>query len=200
MIKYLILALTFTSSSFMLKNSINNEFWLVKPTSGLIVQGTSNVNSFSCRVPSIGCFDTISIVKETNRSEFYLNSELNVSLHLFDCGNKLMTKDLLKTLKASQYPHMKIAFNKMNKNLSALQNSSEVIITSIIELAGVSKKMDLHFTTRCINQSKIELIGQKVICFSDFGLKPPTKMAGTIRVRDQLDVELKMLLEKQIVI
>jgi hypothetical protein len=172
------------------------EVWLVKPTSGLIVQGNSNVNSFSCKVPSIGCFDTI-VVENKNLNEIInIDADLNIALQLFDCGNKMMTKDLLKTLNAAHFPYMKISFKSLDRNLSKMQVSHVVSVNTVIELAGVKKKIQVEFSTKSINQNKIELIGEKVICFSDFGLKPPTKMAGTIRVKDQLEVELRMMLER----
>ncbi|HMP29292.1 MAG TPA: hypothetical protein PKD85_06815 [Saprospiraceae bacterium] len=184
-------------SFFSFSNSNEKEVWLVKPTSGLKVHGNTNVNSFACQVPSIGCYDTIFVQDKGQSKAFNINAELNVALSLFNCGNRMMTKDLLKTLRAEQYPHMNITFRSIDRSLSTIQVSNTVKVQTTIELAGVKKHIEVDFITKSINENKIELVGQRVICFSDFNLVPPTKMGGTIRVKDQLDVELKIMLEKQ---
>jgi hypothetical protein len=177
--------------------SFNQEVWIVKPTSGLKVHGSSNVNSFICKVPSIGCYDTITINHLTALSGIKIDADLNIPIALFNCGNKIMTHDLKKTLKSEEYPQMKITFKKIESGLSHINPNKTVKVNTVIELAGVEKIIDVLFTAVEASDNKIILAGQKIVCFSDFNLKPPVKMAGAIKVRDQLNVELNLLLEKR---
>ena len=177
--------------------SLEQEVWVVKPTSGLKVHGTTNVNSFVCKVPSIGCYDTITLNNLSSLHGLQIDADLNIPINLFNCGNRIMTNDLKKTLKSEDFPNMKITFKKIESSLSKISTNKTVKVNTVIELAGVEKTVDVEFLAVFASQNKIELSGHKVICFSDFHLKPPVKMGGTIKVRDQLNVELNLLLEKK---
>jgi hypothetical protein len=42
----------------------------------------------------------------------------------------------------------------------------------------------------------VELVGYRAFGFSDFGLAPPHKMGGLIRVNDKLDVQFRLQLHQ----
>ena len=65
-----------------------------------------------------------------------------------------------------------------------------------IVLAGVTRSYDIKFTTLANTSSELELLGKKTLLFTDFGLTPPSKLGGTIKVKNELDVEFKLLLKK----
>lgn len=177
--------------------TFNQEVWIVKPTSGLSVHGTSNVNSFVCKVPSIGCYDTITINQLNNQSAIKIDADLNIPIALFNCGNRIMTHDLKKTLKSDEHPEMKITFKKIESGLSNIKLNNTIKVNTVIELAGIEKAVEVLFTALESTNKRILLSGHRVICFSDFNLKPPVKMAGAVKVRDQLNVELNLLLERR---
>jgi len=107
-----------------------------------------------------------------------------------------MTKDLQKTLKAHTYPSMIIDIKSFSRILSSVTHSSSITGKADITLAGVVKNYTINFSYRQIGSDNVELIGTRAILFSDFGLKPPSKLGGTIKVKDQLDVEFKLQLKK----
>ncbi|MDE3143285.1 MAG: YceI family protein, partial [Bacteroidota bacterium] len=107
----------------------------------------------------------------------------------FDCHNTLMTADLRKTLRAKEFPKMKIHFLSLNK-FPELRSTEETITGWVnIELSGVTKKFDVKFRFYTDDQKIIHLIGIRSINFSDFNLTPPRKLGGIIQTKDKLDVE-----------
>jgi len=175
------------------------EIWLVKSNSSLRVDGKTNINSFNCIVPSYGKVDTLVCYKLSEINEYWLvKSILTIQIENFDCHHRMMTRDLQKTLKSDIYPVMIIDFKTLSKLPSQMHHSSAISGKADITLAGVTKSYSINFTSKSINLKNMELTGNKSILFSDFALKPPSKLGGTIKVKDKLDVEFKLQLEKAI--
>ncbi len=178
------------------KEALNAEVWLIKPESSLVVYGKTNVNSFTCLVPSFGQTDTLSYLKTNKNASLDIDCVMAIDLHRFNCKNKMMTKDLLKTLQANCHPHMIINFLNLSDQLSSITNNKLIVTSTEIELAGKKRKMMINLYGSECNGTTKQLKGKAQICFSDFGLEAPTKMAGTIKVKNQLDVEFTLHLER----
>lgn len=191
-----LLALFLNWHHFSQDNSYSEqEIWLVNASSSLRVDGKTNIVNFTCVVSSYGKTDTlICDLNKTNLSYFKINSVLDIPVANFDCHHKVMTKDLQKTLKMNEYPDMIIdirSLTRLPKEAVGGTSSGEVQIS----LAGKKVNYTIQFIGKnYLNQ--IEFIGNKTIFFSEFGLKPPSKLGGTIKVKDQLEVEVRLLLKK----
>ena len=190
------ISLTF-SSFYYDGEDPKHEIWLVKSNSSLKVDGKTNINSFNCVVPSYGKMDTLICFRPSSINEpCRVESKLIIEIENFDCHHRIMTKDLQKTLKAHTYPSMIIDIKSFSRILSSVTHSSSITGKADITLAGVVKNYTINFSYRQIGSDNVELIGTRAILFSDFGLKPPSKLGGTIKVKDQLDVEFKLQLKK----
>jgi len=164
------------------KNGSNSELWIITASSSLSVDGKTNINTFKCVVSSYG------------NSFFKIKSILDIPVSNFDCHHKMMTKDLQKTLKMNEHPLMYIDIKSLNRLPNeALQSGSTGDIH--ISLAGAKVKYQLQFNGKSY-PNYLELVGKRHIHFSDFGLIPPSKLGGTIKVKDQLDVEVRLHMRK----
>lgn len=177
------------------RNSSNSELWLITASSSLSVDGKTNINTFKCVVSSYGKTDTLNIdLKRNANAPFKIKSILDIPVSNFDCHHKIMTKDLQKTLKMSQHPVMYIDIKSLNtlpENAINAGTTGDVHIS----LAGAKVKYQLTFKAKHFNNF-VEFTGNRSILFSDFGLIPPSKLGGTIKVKDQLEVEVKLHLKK----
>ncbi|MBK8668713.1 MAG: YceI family protein [Saprospiraceae bacterium] len=174
-----------------------NEVWLIKNTSSLTVDGKTNINTFECVVAHYGRTDTLTCTKTAKAAAGYkVVSKLLIPIENFDCHHRIMTKDLQKTLKSEKFPHMVIEFRSLSTLPSAVGHETLFTGNADIRLAGVTKNFTIQFKSRKINTNNIEMIGTKAILFSDFHLIPPSKLGGTIKVKDQLDVEFKLIMAK----
>jgi len=61
-----------------------------------------------------------------------------------------------------------------------------------IELAGVSKKVNVNYKISMDDEHVIHLLGKQSVNFSDFQLTPPKKFAGMVRANDKLEVEFNI--------
>ena len=107
-----------------------------------------------------------------------------------------MTRDLRKTLKAKQYPNLHIRFLSLSK-LPVLGSEPIAITGRVeIEIAGTKKLYTINYQISADADKVIHLLGSQDMAFSDFGLKPPHKLGGIVKTRDQLTVAFHLKMTK----
>lgn len=142
----------------------------------VVVNGKTNVNTFKCVNDK---FNQASNNYSFKKNELpYLQLEVNN----FDCGNKVMTSDMKKTLKADKFPKMYVKFVSFQKISDKQYNAK-------IEVKLTDKT---RYYTTSFYSVKNTLVGREYVRFSDFGLKAPTKMGGMIVVEDVLNLVLTL--------
>ncbi|MFT4153345.1 YceI family protein [Parafilimonas sp.] len=160
--------------------------WIVLNNASVRVNGSTNVNKFSCLVNGYFSLDTITCYKNGNVTA--LHGKLAIPVTSFDCMNAMMTSELRKTLKAKEFATLNINFISLNKYpaLKPEQESINGIVT--IELAGVTRKFEVNYKISMDAGRVIHMTGVQSIHFSDFKLTPPRKLGGMIKADDKLEV------------
>jgi hypothetical protein len=167
--------------------------WVVQKNSTLEVAGKTNVNSFTCNISQYNEKDTIAFFGESNRT-IKLNGDLTMDILSFDCHSSMVNKDMQKTLKADEFPKLKIRFLTL-QNMPLMQQKSEQVKGWLeVELAGVIKKIEMIYTISKVGNNFIQMSGSRNFTFSDFNLSPPQKFAGLIKIRDEFNVNFQLLL------
>lgn len=162
--------------------------WVVNENSSLSVNGTTNINKFTCDIPTYGQTDTLTIVKGKADKGIALTGNIALKVARFDCHNSMMTHDLRKTLKEPQFPVLHIAFLSLSR-MPVLGTQPDIITGLVdIEIAGVSKHFEVNYQISMDAQKNIHLLGTRDINFSDFNLIPPRKLGGMIKTNDKLSV------------
>jgi hypothetical protein len=167
--------------------------WVVQKNSTLEVAGKTNVNSFTCNISQYNEKDTIAFFGESNKT-IKLNGDLTMDILSFDCHSSMVNKDMQKTLKADEYPKLKIRFLTL-QNMPLLQQKSEQVKGWLeVELAGVIKRIEMIYTISKAGNNFIQMSGNRNFTFSDFNLSPPQKFAGLIKIRDEFNVNFQLVL------
>lgn len=161
--------------------------WVVMKGCSLRVDGKTNVNSFSCEIAGYDTPDTILVARQS-AAPLKLQGQIGLSVQNFDCHNSIMTSDLRKTLKAKEFPRLNIRFLTLGRYPD--ENSKDALMKGwvVIELAGVSRQVEVNYKVVSANRSQINLVGTQKILFSDFNIKPPSKIGGMIKTQNQLEV------------
>jgi hypothetical protein len=168
-------------------NEFQSNKWVVSANSSLSVNGSTNINKFSCVIPDYGRIDTITLDKSA-AEKIVLSGSIDLNVNSFDCHNSGMTKQLQKTLNQKQFPLLRIRFLSLDK-FPVLTEKPKLITGMVaIEIAGVSKRFQINYQISRHAENGIELVGLREINFSDFNLIPPTKLGGMIKTKDQLMV------------
>jgi hypothetical protein len=108
----------------------------------------------------------------------------------FDCQNPVMTQDLRKTLKTKVFPRLIIRFTNLNRHPD---NDPEPVKGALtIQLAGVTRRLDIVYRFIPGENNSFTLVGAKQVKFSDFNLVPPQKIGGMIQPKDELEVQFHL--------
>ena len=164
--------------------------WLISENSSLSVKGSTNIDKFSCDIPSCNQSDTLTVWK--SEKGVVLTGSINPAVFSFDCHKKMMTHDLQKTLQAKKYPKLHIRFLSLSE-LPQLSNKPVSITGQVeIEIAGVKKLYLINYEISADSAKVIQLLGTRNLDFSDFNLVPPQKLSGIIKTKDLLSVEFQL--------
>jgi hypothetical protein len=129
---------------------------------------------------------------ETTRQFIFINSALTVAINDFDCQQRIITSDFRKTLKADQNRFLKIHF--ISLDAFDIQNHNKVVKGKVdILLAGRVKCTTVDFKVYRTNTGLIQMNGTKTMLFSEFNVTPPKKLAGFIKIREEIRVNFQLL-------
>ncbi len=166
--------------------------WVIGQNSSLCVNGSTNINKFTCEVPAYDRTDTLTLTHAKNDKSVTLTGCIELKIQSFDCHNAIMTHDLRNTLKEKQYPLMRISFLTLNEFPELCLSAKNVTGLVNIELAGVSRRFEVNYQATTDAQKNICLLGTRDVNFSDFNLTPPRKLGGMIRTNDKLSVQFRL--------
>jgi len=166
--------------------------WAVDSNSSLNIEGRSNVSSFVCEVTKYLEADTLQYVNnETTRQFVFTNSSLTIDIYDFDCHQRIITSDLRKTLKAGQNRFLKIHF--ISVDAFDVRNHSQVVKGKVeILLAGQIKCTMIDFKINTTSTGLIQMNGSKNMLFSEFNVTPPRKLAGIIKIKEEIKVNFQL--------
>jgi hypothetical protein len=172
-------------------NKPNVVKWVITSGCSLKVDGSTNINKFSCGITGYNRPDTITVTRASS-SALYLSGNIKLDVPNFDCHNAIMTADLRKTLKVKEFPQLMIFFISMSKYPDAGNKQDITKGMVLIVLAGVSKRFEVDYKIISADNNSINLIGSRKVNFSDFNLTPPRKLGGMIQTNNELSVEFNL--------
>ena len=168
--------------------------WVITKACSLKVEGSTNVNKFSCIITSNFRPDTLTMHRLSSEIT-NINGRMNLNIQDFDCHNPLMTGDLRKTLKAKEFPKMVIRFISLGRYPDGGLKAYPINGIVSIEIRGVSKKYNVAYMVYHSGKNKLVLRGVREIKFSDFGIVPPSKIGGMVKTNDKLLAEFNLALQ-----
>jgi hypothetical protein len=186
----LYLLIIFSASAFQ-GNKPTIVKWVTTSGCSLKVDGSTNINNFSCGITNYNRPDTITVTRASSQP-VYLNGNVKLDVPNFDCHNPIMTADLRKTLKVKDFPQLMIFFISMSKYPEPGNKQDLTTGMVLIVLAGVSKRVEVDYKIISADNNFINLIGSRKVNFSDFNLTPPRKLGGMIQTNNELSVEFNL--------
>lgn len=173
-----------------------SQAWVVESGSSLLIEGSSNVNPFRCVVSRYLGSDTIRCDNDgRTRRLMFSRRRVHIDVHEIDCAHRFITADLRRTLKYPEHPYLMI-------DIVSLEDPTAVAVGQVvrgvvdIEIAGRVKRMEMSYTVKARSGDRYRLEGSRELSFPDFGLEAPRKLAGLIRINDELRVTAQFLFRK----
>jgi hypothetical protein len=166
--------------------------------SQLFIEGKSNINKFACHCTQN--FPTAKIQYNSTPSKgtaHFNKTEMKITTSELDCGKKAINKDLLKTLKADEYPNIILELCSLKFMEGAHDDEwQEVKAETFLTIAGTTRTMNMMVKAKQLGQGTFKIKSSEELKLTDFGIDPPTALLGLVKVKDEmtlhLDLEVKI--------
>jgi polyisoprenoid-binding protein YceI len=166
------------------------------PESRVWVEGTSSVRSYSCEAAEVkGSVDAAAASLDVAQLEGAVRSvDVAISVATLDCKNGTMNGHMRKALKATE--HGTIAFHLTGYTAAAGAGSeAKVKLNGTLEIAGQERPMVIDAVATPAANGALRVAGSKEFLMSEFGIKPPSLMMGTMKVHDKVKVGFDVVLK-----
>ncbi len=100
----------------------------------------------------------------------------------FECGNELMNRDFSKTLKQDEFPDI---------TLTLIDLTGENSDMGLSVLAG---EVDVEMES--LSDGRKRILGSQPLAFSDFGIVPPRRLLGMVRVENEINVDFSLIIRE----
>lgn len=164
----------------------------VAPESEVVIAGTTNVNGFTCRYNVQGLEMPIQMIYNEKVEQIqFKNAKLKLANDCFDCGGKAINKDFRELLKTEKHPQVELRLLHVDPPKA---DGQEIGVGMEIIIAGVARKYETSLN--CVQAGDICVNGTLGLRLSDFGLEPPRKVLGMIKVDNEIQVQLTLKLKE----
>jgi polyisoprenoid-binding protein YceI len=120
--------------------------------------------------------------------------EVRIMVAELTSGEKGLDKNMRVAMNAKQFPDVDYKLTRYELGRTTDAGTVVAKTTGDLTIAGRTKtvSMDVEFT---LGPDKAEAKGRYTLNMSDYGIKPPTLMLGTIKVRDPVTIRFDFLLK-----
>lgn len=154
------------------------------------IYGSSNVHDWNETVNKVSGNAS---VLWNNDGSFNLQSltvKVDINSIISDHGSTMNNKTF-KALKSDSYPQIVFTLSDPLKNIKSADNGNSVMANGSITIAGVTKPVTMLVKIYIGEHGKIVFEGQQALKMSDYGIEPPTALAGMMKVADGVVVKFK---------
>ena len=158
----------------------------LEPGSSVWVAGTSTARDFTCR--STEFTSVVDLTSSTGLEALVEGAVVTIPIAKLDCGNGTMNDHMRKALKSKEQPNIEFKLNSYRLDGAA------AVLNGTVTMAGKSKDVEI-VGTAVRNGALVNVKGKTQLTMSDWGIKPPSLMLGTMKVRDAVTVGFDVTLK-----
>lgn len=178
-----VMAVFFIGSS-ELKNS-----YKLSENFAISINGTSNLHNWSEKVGSVNGNAIIQWNSDSLLDLQKLNIEMKV-LSIKSTKGSVMNNKTYKALKSDLNPQIVFILTEPVKLIKI--NAEKIFYTKgTLNIAGVTKHIDIKVKILMQQNKKLLFEGVQKIKMSDYGIKPPTALLGSLKTGDDISIDFK---------
>lgn len=173
----------------------------LEPGSALSIDGTSNVHDFQCKTNKINAFVDVdpSYTKDLkNVSRPIVSVVVTIPVKSLDCGKKAMNENMYKVLNADKHEVIRYTLSGYDV-LDGTATAFAAKTTGTLTIVGKNKLVGMKVDAAQLNEGKATAHGEQTILLTDFGIKPPSYMFGTMKVGNEFKVKFNLKLGPEMI-
>jgi len=180
-----------SSSSKLTFEKINSKYELTLDTfnSTFIIKGTSSLHDWEM-ISNI--FNGTIIINKTNDENLDIKGiNINVGVKTLISGNKIMDKKCYKALRSEEHPNINYQFKNIKEIKLKTDNTFSAVLNGTLTIAGKTNLIEIVVEI-VLKDDKISIKGEKAFKMSDFDVKPPKALLGTIKTGNDITIEFNL--------
>src|SRR6185436_17398536 len=169
--------------------------------SKLWVEGGSNLHAWSCKAggvdATIDADATIARPGTPLVSKLVQGVQITISVGAIKCGEDRMDKNLYKALKSDVAPTIRYRLTTIEA--AGASDSVGAKAVGKLTIAGVEKDITMSIVATRLANGSLKATGSVPLLMTDFGIKPPTAILGTLRTKNEVTVKFELIVAQRIV-
>ena len=166
------------------------------PASEVTIEGTSSLHAFHCKTNKIMAYVDVDpgYTKDLTKVARPIASvKVNIVVRTLTCGNGQMDKNMYSTLDADKNPLIKYTMSGYDiLDGSASPTAFVAKTTGTLTISGKEKVIDMKINAERLSDGKATARAEQAILMTDFGIKPPSFMLGTLKVGNEVKVKFNL--------
>jgi hypothetical protein len=177
----------------------------VRPESKVTLAGSSNVHDWACNSSSFNAsieLDSTYMVRPlTAVAKPITKVVVNIPVKSLKCGHGKMDDNMYKALRANEFPEISYVLETYEID-KALTTADSFTARTVGELtvAGKTTKVEIPIVAERKNGGEMRGEGTVKLRMTDFDVKPPVALFGTIRTGNEVQIKFQVLLDKAVVV
>lgn len=166
------------------------------PGSQLTFEGTSTLHGFTCTTKTMQAYIDVDPSYRTadlsTMAHPIVAVQVVIPVKSLACGGEL-ENNMFKTLNASKFPY--IVYKLSSYDIISGSASATGFTTATkgqLTISGKENPIAMSVKASRGADGVVSAIGDEEIKMTQFGIKPPTFMLGTLRVRDELKIHFNI--------
>ena len=161
---------------------------LIKDQSSVTISGTSSLHDWHEKVND---FTTTLVITAKDGMDCAIEKVIFVSKSAsISSDNSIMTDKTLAAIQAKKYPEITFSSNAPMP-IPAHDGDFSATVIGVLNLNGVTKTLSIP-VKGVYAGGKISVTGSHSIKLSDYSIKPPTAMLGTLKTGDEVTVHFDL--------
>ena len=194
-----VLALTTTLASAQTPTAEKAVTLVVRDDSRLWIEGTSNLHEWSCKATTIDATIAVDPAWErdvttslTNVATLLRRVDVKIPVRGLKCGKDKMDKLMYEALKAKEADTVSYIAGTFDATPTDAKDSFVVRTTGTLRIAGRENPVNMDVRAERLPDGTVRAQSELPILMTDYGVKPPTALFGTLRTGNKVTVKFEL--------
>ena len=169
----------------------------VAAESRLWIDGTSNLHAWTCKAQTMNATVELDEAAATQLNtappKALKHVQVQVPVKSLKCGHDGMDNNLYKALGADATPEITYIMASFDATPGVAKDTFTLHATGTLEVAGRTNNIALDVTAIRMPDGTVRATGAVPIKMTDYGIKPPTAIFGTLKSGDEVTVNFQLI-------
>jgi polyisoprenoid-binding protein YceI len=160
----------------------------------MVIKGTSNLHDWESNVKEVRASGAITADASGLKSIQSLYVEIPVKTIKSSKGS-IMDNKTYDALKANKHQNITYKLEKVT-GMNNKAGTYDINTVGTLNIAGASNKVDMYVRGKMDSSGGITFSGSRKIKMTDYKIKPPTALLGTMTTGDEVEIVFQVTLKQ----